>query len=192
MDDRLYQYLKYTAIVLTLMWVGWSVYDGVLRTDHPGDAEYFAAEKSFEDGHYDRALEFYVASLKVAPDHIHALRGKARSLLQLERFPEALEVFNLIIAKDPVLGVSYANRGILYDRMGEHEKALADYEQALRLDPALAEGPGWLTRFFRLQPEKPSTIYERAAYLRAELKKPPKDRRLRMPQLDDKQQPYKQ
>jgi len=76
--------------------------------------------------------------------------------------------------------------------MGRHEEALADYDQALRLDREIASGPHWLTRFLRKQPEAPPTIADRAAYLRAELAKPADERVLRIPEIDAQQRPYKQ
>ena len=76
--------------------------------------------------------------------------------------------------------------------MGLHEEALAAYRKALELQPELAEGPNWLTRFFRLQPEKPPTIAERARYLAEQLSKPSEERRLRWPEKDAEQRSYKQ
>jgi hypothetical protein len=64
--------------------------------------------------------------------------------------------------------------------------------RALELDPELAEGPHWLTRFLRNQPEAPPTIADRARYLRAELAKPEAERVLRVPQIDAQQRPYQQ
>jgi len=75
--------------------------------------------------------------------------------------------------------------------MGRHEKALSDYEQALRIDPSIAEGPHWLTRFLRLQAEPPPTIADRARYLRAQFALPKEQRRLQNPEEDNKQRPYK-
>jgi len=191
MDERLYRTLKYTAIVLTLAWVGWSFYDGFLTQSDPGDDAYRAGDRLFEDGQYERAMAEYDGALQVNPEHIHAARGRARSLLLLERHPEALAAFNQAIDREPGFAGSYANRGILYDRMGRYEQALADYERALKLDAEVAEGPGWLTRFFRLQPEKPPTVADRARYLREQLAKPEAERVLRMPELDEEQRPYK-
>jgi hypothetical protein len=48
-----------------------------------------------------------------------------------------------------------------------------------------------LTRFLRNQAERPPTIADRAAYLRAELAKPEGERRLRVPEVDARQRPYK-
>lgn len=191
MDDSLYKFLKYTAITLTIAWVGWSAYDSFIKDIQPGDDAYLTANKFFEDGQYEQALDEYSLALQDVPDHIHALRGKARTLMQLNRYDEALQVFNVAIAHEPNFAGSYANRGILYDRMGQYQKALEDYERALSLDPELADGPHWLTRFLRLQPDKPPTIADRAQYLKQELAKPESDRLLRLPGEDEKQRPYK-
>ncbi len=192
MDDRLYRFLKVTAITMTLLWVGWAGYDSFFENRAPGEHAYHAANKLFEDGDYERALQAYDEALQNQPDDIHALRGRARSLMQLGRSKDALADFNLAIKRQPEFAGTYASRGILYDRMGEYEKAIADYERALQLDPDIAKGPHWLTRFLRLQPEKPPTVADRARFLRAELAKPESQRMLRQPELDAAQRSYKQ
>ncbi len=192
MDDSLYKFLKWTAITLAALWIGWSLYDSFLREHSPGDFEFKRAEQFFADSEYQRALEKYEDALRENPHHVFAIRGKARTLLQLNRFDEALAQYDKVIAMQPDIGVNYANRGILFDRIGEYEKAIADYDKALKLDPELNEGPHWLTRFLRNQPEKPPTIGDRAEYLRAELAKPPEQRVLRVPEIDQQQRTYKQ
>jgi tetratricopeptide (TPR) repeat protein len=191
-DKNLYRFLKWTAIMLTVAWVGWSIYDSMISPRNPGDLDYLEANTLFEDREYARALERYDAALAANPDHIFALRGRARSLMELGRSAEAMAAFDAAIAREPDFGATYANRGVLNDRLGNYEKAIADYEHALALDPELAEGPHWLIRFLRNQPEKPPGIAERAAYLRAELAKPEGERLLRVPELDAKQRSYKQ
>lgn len=192
MNDRTYTWLKRIAIALALVFATISVYDCHVRARNPGDLPHLEADNLFADGDYTRALEKYEAALSAAPDHIHALRGKARSLLKLGRHEQALATFDLAIGREPEFGPSYANRGILKDSMGLHRQAIEDYETALRLDPELAEGPNWLTRFLRLQPDKPPGIAERAAYLRAELAKPRDQQQLRDPERDAVQRSYKQ
>ena len=191
MDPRLYQFLKYTAIVLALGWLAWGIYDGFFSERKPGDTEYHAANKLFEDAAYERALVSYEDALRKDPNHIHAMRGRARSLMQLGRFADALLMFDETIALEPGFAGTYANRGILHDRMGNHELALQDYVSALELDPEIAEGPHWLTRFLRNQPERPPGIVERAAYIAAELAKPESERLLKVPEIDAEQRSYK-
>jgi tetratricopeptide (TPR) repeat protein len=191
MDERLYSFLKWSAIVLTVAWISWTVYDGFLTQTAPGDQAYLAGNNLFEDEDYERAMQAYQQALHEAPEHIHALRAKARSLLKLKRYQEALQTFNEAIAKSPYFAGTYANQGILYDWMGRHREALADYERALQMNGKLGEGPSWITRFFRLQPEKPPTIVERARYLREQFAKPETERLLRVPKIDEKQRSYK-
>ena len=158
----------------------------------PGDTAYLEGEQFFEDGLYARALERYEITLSLVPDHFHARRAHARTLMQLGRHRDALAAYDALITIRPEFGPLYANRGILHDRMGSYRLAISDYERALVLDPELAEGPHWLTRFLRNQPKQPPGIMERAAYLRAELAKPESERLLRVPEVDAIQRSYKQ
>jgi len=190
-SDRQYKLILRTAIVLTIAWVGWAAYDSFMTGRGPGDDHYFAADKYFEDGEYQQALDEYRAALDENIDHVAAKRGVARSLMQLGRHEEAEVAFNAAIAAEPDFGGTYANRGILFDRMGRYREAIADYEKALALDPELAEGPHWLTRFLRNQPEAPPTVADRAAYLKEQLALPRDQRVLRVPEEDQAQRPYK-
>jgi len=191
-DKRLYRFLVWTAILFTLAWVGWSLYDSMIGPRNPGDMAYLEANKLFEDGAYQRALDKYDEALNANPDHIFALRGRARSLMQLERPEQALAAFDAAISLAPDFGATYANRGILLDRMGRYGKAIEDYTRALELDPELAKGPHWLVRFLRNQPQKPPGIADRAAYLREELAKPENERLLKVPEMDAEQRSYRQ
>ena len=191
MDERFYRLLIIVAIALSVGWVGWSVYDGVIREITPGDSSYLAGNSFFEDARYVEALREYQDALAVNPGHVHATRGKARTLMQLGRNKEALLLFDEVIDQTPDFAASYANRGILNDRMGLYQAAVRDYEMALKLDPELAEGPHWMTRFLRNQAKRPPTIADRARYVREQLAKPEAERVLRNPEQDAMQRPYK-
>ena len=190
--DPLTRALKAVAVAMAVLLLGWAVYDKFFAAPAPGDMAYFAGNRAFEDGDYGRAESDYRAALAAAPDHLFALRGLAQSLHQEGRYDDALAAYDEAIARAPGFGATYANRGILLDTMGRHEEALGDYTRALKLDPKLAEGPNWLTRFLRNQPAPPPTIADRAAYLRAELAKPEGERVLRLPEVDQRQRPYQQ
>jgi len=191
MDEKLYKTLVRIAIGITLIWVGWSMYDGFLEESVPGAHSVQAAAKLLEDGQNEDALREYESQLKDNPDNVYALRGKAQALMQMGKSDLALNIYNDAISREKDFGVTYANRGILRDRMGDHQGALADYEMALKLAPETAEGPGMMTRFLRKQADKPPTIAERAIYLREQLAKPESERVLKVQEQDAKQRPYK-
>lgn len=191
MDEKLYKALVRIAIAITLVWIGWSIYDGFLEESVPGAHSVQAAAKHLEDGRNEDALREYESLLKDNPANVYAMRGKAQALMQMGKNDLALNIYDDAIRLEQEFGVTYANRGILRDRMGDHSGALADYEMALKLAPETAEGPGLMTRFLRKQPEKPPTVAERASYLREQLAKPESERLLKMPEQDAKQRPYK-
>jgi tetratricopeptide (TPR) repeat protein len=193
-DDRPTRVLKLVALALALGFLGWAVYERFVVSAGPGDLAYHAGSRAFEDGEYGRAIREFQAALEQDPEHVPALRGLATSLHKAGRHEEALAVYDelLGLASEAEAAVDLANRGILLDTMGRHEAALSDYETALALDPEVAKGPHWLTRFLRKQVGPPPTIADRARYLRAELAKPEDKRLLRVPEVDQQQRPYKQ
>jgi len=191
MDEGVYKFLKLTAIALVLAWVGWSIYDTFFVERIPGNTAYQQGDILFEDGDYEQALQRYEEALAAKADAPHYVRAKARTLMQLGRNEEALRWFNRAVELQPFFGRTYANRGILHDRMGRYEKAVFDYEKALELDESLDEGPHWLVRFLRNQPEPPPTIADRLNYLKQELAKPEGERLLRIPEVDEQQRTYK-
>lgn len=191
MDEGIHKVLKYTAITLVLAWVGWTIVDSFFIERIPGNTAYQEGDIFFEDGEYRQALEKYEEALAEQPEAPHYVRAKARALMQLGRNEEALRWFNQAVELQPFFGGTYANRGILYDRMGEYRKAIIDYEKAVELDETVAEGPHWLIRFLRNQPEPPPTVADRLAYLKQELAKPEDERLLRLPELDEQQRTYK-
>jgi len=191
-DDALYRTLKYIAIGLGVAWVAWAFYDAFLSGSVPYAIELETGNKYFADGDYRQALDEYEAILRADPRHLDALRGVARTLMQLGRNEDALRTYGEVIAQQPDFASAYANRGILNDRMGNYQAAIDDYEKAAALDPELNEGPHCLTRFLRNQPKQQATTLERASYLRAQLALPEDQRLLRVPELDAKQRPYDQ
>ena len=191
MDDPIYKILKTAAITFGLLWLGWTIYDGVVQEKIPGEKSYEAANRYFEDGNYAQALNEYEQALKEDPSLLPAKRGQARSLMQLGKIDNALAIFNDAIQRDPNFAPAYANRGIVYDRMEKYEKAIADYDKAISLDAEKVEGPGWLTRFLRLETETVPTVAARSQYLKEQLAKPASERVLSLPEKDAAQRSHK-
>ncbi len=190
--ERGYRILKGVAVAVVLAPVAWLAYQGFVPEQGPGDVATTAGDRAFADGYYERALEEYNDALEEAPEHRQALRGKARTLVEMGRYERAVALYDRYLAMDPEAAGVYANRGIAYDRMGRHQQALEDYERALDLDPGVAEGPGWLTKFLHFGAEDPPTIADRAAYLREQLALPEDERKLTDPDQDRAQRSYSQ
>jgi len=174
------------------MSIGWIAIQALRSDPPPGQVAVLAGDRAFADANYDRALKNYREALKADPDHIEALRGKARSLLQKERYDEAVMHFDIAIEREPEFPGTYANRGIALDRMGEYELALKDYEYALHLNPSVADGPGWITRLLHMDAAGPPTVEDRANYLRQQLALPEEERVLRVADEEGAARTYRQ
>jgi len=157
----------------------------------PGDYEVKKGNYRLEDGQFDEAIKEFENALTKNPDNRGAHHGLAVTYMQMGNNDEALKEFDRVIELDPSSAVAYADRGILQDRMGRYEQALKDYRKAIYLDPDIAEGPGWIWRFMHNVDKKPPTIADRAGYIEAELAKPPEERVLKVPEIDQRQRMYK-
>lgn len=185
---------RWTALLvlgLATAAMAYFIYGRVMLEDEPGDYEVKKGHYRLEDGQYEAAIEEFGHALDRNPRHAGAHLGLALVHLQTVHLEDAVAELDRTLELDPGLAAAFANRGIAYDRLGRHEQALADYRAALELEPKLAEGPGWIWRFLRNIDEKPPTLADRAAYIEAELAKPPAERLLSVPEEDAKQRMYK-
>ncbi len=186
-----YRTMVWLAVATGIFVVGSVLYEYVFTNYDKGELHYRRGNLRLEDGLYRDALTEFEDQLRLHPRDAAGHLGKGLALMGLARNDEALAAIDHAITLKPDFGAAFANRGILHDRLGRAERALADYRRALDLDDALADGPGWITRFFRKQPQAPPTIRDRATYLAEQLKKPANERLLSVPELDSAQRSYK-
>lgn len=179
------------ALVVVTAIFGVFLYWRTQVEDTPGDYHVRQGNYRLEDGQFDDAIAEFERALERTPRHRGAHFGIALTYIQMGRLEDAVAKLDEVVEIDPGFGAAYANRGIVHDRLEHPEAALADYRRALELEPELADGPGWIWRFLRNIDEKPPTIADRAAYLEAELAKPPEERLLRLPEADREQRMYK-
>ena len=182
------------TVIVTLSILGivaYYYYQYTVREGTPGENRFRLANKYLEDGDYNKALHIVDEVIAENATYKEAHLTKAITLLQMGKLDQSRTSFERAIGLDANYAQAYANRGILNDKAGQYEAALADYRKALKLNPELAEGPGWFWRFLRNIPDPPPTIADRADYLEQELKKPESERLLQVPEIDAKQRMYK-
>ena len=201
-DPRvLKRFIIYLAMLTFVMFGVWSFWGTFVETP-AGDFEVRAGDIHLSGGEYEEAIEDFDSALAVQPNHRGALLGKAAALIQLERYDDAERVLTSAIGylkanldpDDPTgrgaLAAAYGNRGIVNDRQGRYEQALADYIESLKTDAESVEGPGVIERLL-YHDEKPSSIRDRAEYLYKQLQLPEDQRLLRLPEKDDLQRMHK-
>lgn len=84
------------------------------------------------------AFDDYDAVLLAEPDHVAGRHGRGFALMRLKEYALALEDFTAIIdGLDPSYARAYSDRGFVYARLNQVDRALSDYRRALELDPSL-------------------------------------------------------
>ena len=102
----------------------------------PGDQHqkaedhYYAALDLFADGMHESALEEYRNAIEADPTFTEALHGMARTLQDLERFDEAIEVSKRIAEIDPDDVLAHTSLSVLYQKKGMVPEAEAEANTA--------------------------------------------------------------
>jgi len=183
--------IKATIVLLILVVLAVGYYRNDTTESVPGENKSRLANSYLEDGKLEQALATFDDAIALNPDYSESHRGKAITLMLLERFDASRALFDRTIELDPTSALAYANRATLNDRTGRYEEAVRDYRKAVALDPKLGAGPGRLWRFLHNVRERPPTIIDRADYLEEQLAKPETERLLRIPEVDAQQRMYK-
>jgi tetratricopeptide (TPR) repeat protein len=166
--DKLYRVIRFFGIGMIFISLAWAFFkSSTLSQQRPAFAK---AVGLYTDGKFEEALKFYNIAVFEYPNFVHAKRGRARTLMQLGQDQQALYAFNEVLSLDPNSAVSFANRGILEDRMGLYDLAIEDYAKAIKMDPQLGKGMDWFTRFLQNRNEEGQTLSERLKSLRSQRK----------------------
>lgn len=91
---------------------------------------YYAALDLFADGKHEGALDEYRKAIAADPAFTEALHGMARTLQDLERFDEAIEVSKKIAEIDPDDVLAHTSLSVLYQKKGLVPEAEAEANTA--------------------------------------------------------------
>ncbi|MFT4578771.1 MAG: tetratricopeptide (TPR) repeat protein [Nitrospinales bacterium] len=164
--DKMYRVIRFCGIGMIFLSLSWALFKS--STPSQQRPSFSKAIGLYTDGKFEEALKFYNTAVLENPDFIHAKRGRARTLMQLGKDQQALDAFNEVLSIDPNSAVSFANRGILEDRMGLYDSAVEDYAKAIKMEPQLGKGLDWFTRFLQNRKERGQTLSERLEILRSQ------------------------
>jgi len=85
---------------------------------------------------YDRALDDFGRALRLDPDYVDALAGRATTYHLMGRYDDALADLDRVIELDPGDDQAIIDRVDAYRMMDRYDEALADAERVLERDPA--------------------------------------------------------
>ena len=184
-----YKIFKTIAILLGIIIFIWLIVD-YIKGYKKVNNNYVEANSSFLKKKYHKALNLYKKVSEEDPNNLYALEGQARSLMRIQKHSEAEKIFKLVLKKNDTFLPALTNIAILYDTIGEYDKAIYFYRQAIQQDSRVAKRMSWFKRFLKNIHFKPSTIEERLAYLEKQLSFKNNKKRLHNEQIDNLQPDY--
>ena len=110
--------------------------------------EYFQSQAlaAFEEGDFDRAIEFCNLVIELAPDLAVELNpilamvynDRGNVYADQREYDRAIADYSEALQRNPDYEVAYNNRGVAYANQGEYDRAIADYSKALQCIPEYA------------------------------------------------------
>lgn len=97
---------------------------------HTAENHYYAALDLFAEGDHERALDEYRKSIAADPTFTEALHGMARTLQDLDRLDDAIEVSKQIAELDPDDVLAHTSLSVLYQKKGMVPEAEAEANKA--------------------------------------------------------------
>ena len=118
---------------------------GYLDTQSPKGDRNLAAVL-FQEGKFAEAAQAYEALVREHPDDAGLRASLAGALGALGRYDESLAQLELAIEREPLNPEAYHNRGVIYEKQGKRNDAIAAYRSALRYNPQYAPSQQALVR----------------------------------------------
>jgi tetratricopeptide (TPR) repeat protein len=94
------------------------------------EEHYYAALDLFADGKHEDALATYKKASEADPTFTEALHGMARTLQDLERLDEAIDISKKIAEVDPDDVLAHTSLSVLYQKKGMIPEAEAEANKA--------------------------------------------------------------
>ncbi len=136
---------------------------GYLDAESPQGERNLAAVQ-FQAGRYPEAVEAYEKLVRADPDDGALRASLAGALGALGRYEEAMEQLNVSIRLAPLSPEAHHNRGVIHERQGNRDAAIADYRTALRYNPEYRPSREALSRLTgSAQVDAPASDGERLA-----------------------------
>ncbi len=83
-----------------------------------------------------QAMRDYEAALVVNPRHVPALFGRGMALFEAQSWALAEADFTRVLINDKAYAFAYVRRGQAWEKLGQRDKAIADYRESLRASPS--------------------------------------------------------
>ena len=89
----------------------------------------------YDVGQYEAALVAYDQALRLDPEYAAAYHNRGMAYVALQQYDKAIDAYNRALQLAPENVTVYFNRGWVYHDLKQYDRAIADYDQVLRRYP---------------------------------------------------------
>lgn len=94
----------------------------------------FWGRSSYEEGNYDKALEYYDKALGLKPESFETWDLRGLAFFKKKKFAEAMDCFNKSLELNPEYVDALVNKGNVLQNEKKYEEAIECYDKALKYD----------------------------------------------------------
>jgi tetratricopeptide (TPR) repeat protein len=132
------------------------------------DIYYAWAQEDSQQGFTEEALDNYAQAIETQPDYIRAYIGRGDLYFGLKEFDNAIADYTAATGiRSKLAKIAFYQRGLTYAKLGQQDKAAADFNEALQIDFEYPEAQfGLANALFKLKEfEKAVASYTQALNL---------------------------
>ena len=110
-----------------------SICDTLYNKEDTKEVALVYSEALAATGHFDEAIIVLDRKIAQAPNNYYALQSKGNTYNVAEEYDSAIFYYDKVIEIRPTYARPYINKGGIYERLGNNEKAVSSYLEAVRL-----------------------------------------------------------
>ena len=103
------------------------------------DTRMVGGVRAMNRGQFQAALSAFNAVIAIAPDFAEGWNKRATVLYMMDRYDESAEAVNRTLALEPRHFGALSGLGLILTEKGDEKRALNAFEQALKVNPHMAE-----------------------------------------------------
>ncbi|MFN8554662.1 MAG: tetratricopeptide repeat protein [Candidatus Obscuribacterales bacterium] len=93
-----------------------------------------AGEEAFNEGNYDRAVNYFNEAIKADDKRADLYHDRARANLHLQKYAAAVSDYTSALNLDKNFASARLDRAAAYYYLGDYSKAIADYDELIKTD----------------------------------------------------------
>ena len=104
---------------------------------------------------YKKSLDIFKKALRIEPNNVNFLCNIANSYLHIDDNKEAIKYLDKCLSINPNFDRAFSFKGVIYAHLGQKEKSIKSFQNAIKINIFNAEAYRQLSRLYNFKPNDP-------------------------------------